>query len=122
MMNLFAQTDRLPFCCGVVEIGNMERCEDEDYYDEYDAAQRTFSVESASELLSELKDYYQSGIVFQIWFKRGKIDYRGNLADTFDNEDVREEVLKIPGVQKLHTGINPNSSNEIEGYMWVNRK
>lgn len=113
-------------CCGVQNLGKFEEF-DEDTDNEYgesfwDTPDSTHTGETWEDVLADVKREHSEGYVMTAWFVREKVSYKGDLAKTFLHNDLRLLVQQIPGVVSLGAHINPNTGNEIDGYMWINRK
>lgn len=110
-MTVFAGLFDTPGCCGVVQITDMGFSEpDTDWNAE---------AETWPELLAKLMDFTDKGIVFQIWFV-DRVNWDGSSSGRYDAGDLRDLVRDIPGVVSLGVFTNPNTSNFIDGYQWVN--
>lgn len=101
------------FCCGHWEIG--EFTEDKDYH--YDS----LGGETPEEFLASIKNEVPNGQVLSIWFVKFK-RFDDSLEKNWIFPEYRDAVRKIPGVKRLGTHINPNTGNQIDGYLWVNKK
>lgn len=65
----------------------------------------------------EFEDQYEGSQVFFFWFKKTR-DYRGDLPENWEFEELRQELLKEDKVTCLGEFDNSNSNNHLIGYMW----
>lgn len=93
------------FCCGVLQIGSFS-----EYSNEY-------SKDTPQELIAAVNSA-NKGYFIQAWFVR-LLDFEDKLNEEYQNAELRDYVKNMPNVKHLGTTINPNSDNEIDGYMWL---
>lgn len=113
----FAHTMYTAGCCGVVQITHMQAHES----DESDDTMATYEGDTWEEVLNNITQDVDEGFVMQVWFVE-RVDWNGARPGRWDASDLRDLVRNIEGVVYLGEFKNPNTSNFIDGYQWVNKQ
>jgi hypothetical protein len=111
----FAHVNYTSGCCGVAQITNMQSHES-------DLSEDTMiEVEGDdwAEVLNKITYGVDHGLVLQVWFVE-RCNWDGFRSGRWDATELRDLVRNIPGVVSLGEFCNPNTSNFIDGYQWVN--
>lgn len=106
-MYLNFSMDRLPYCCGAYEIGNLNITQNADRY-------ASNSVQIDDQLGTQLLSKSDGRAVF-VNFVRVYDDDSGSFDDEFECQEALDQFLKYKGCIDLGTWINPGSGNEIHG-------
>lgn len=105
-------------CCGVNEVYNFT--DEGDVY--WDPEHCEIRGNSFQELLANLQNNVEEGLVLHIWFKKSP-KFNGDFTgQKWHWDGLRKLVRQIPDVKHIARTINPNSKNMIDGYAWVNKK
>ena len=113
MTTTYANVNRLPWCCGVLEAGYFRS----DSTREITSACRV--GETPEKLLTHIL-YKAAGYPVIFNFYR-EIEYHrdGEVCedDKYQAADLRKEVMKHPQAKNLATFVNPNSGNRVDSWM-----
>lgn len=120
------RTGRLPYCCGVTEVGefctNMHtKAQIERSIGTYNHAEGWYpTMEEAHKGALTYILNNAGPLAVQFWFYKS-CDYKGSFDDQeYTEKGFREVVRAHPGVIELAEYVNPNSNNMINGYMILN--
>lgn len=114
MKYLGFEIDQVPFCCGVMEMGNFDdRADVVDFMGNAVSA-RTHRGAARKALRLAFKDREKFAI--QAWFKRPK-RFDGSLEPKYEFDELRQVFKNHKRAIHLGCYINPNSGNEIDGYL-----
>lgn len=110
----------LPNCCGVFEVGDFE------LHTVYEDTIKRYK-NSYEGYVDDEKTAYQNAFVrllagdgdrpIQFWFVRYKDEDTEEFDDEYHHDTFRRMVQDHKGVIHLGTYINPNTGNEIDGYL-----
>ena len=113
MITNFANTHRLPWCCGIIEAG---------YFKNFDRATshvNDISAKTTEELLTKILERWEGYPILFNFYR--EIDYedrdRSYESDDYEASDLRELVMKHPNAKHLANFINPNSGNRVDSWM-----
>lgn len=122
MRHLYWSVDRLPFCCGVLEIGEMEVCRHED--DDHEMYSWDDLGESDDAPLDRALDKILDGadgrpVLFNFVRSLRYDKKKGQLVltRTFDADAFRRIVMAHPCCYNLGKTINPGTKNQIHMLM-----
>jgi hypothetical protein len=115
------QVDRLPYCCGVYEVGNFytNTCGDANFarypneYRQYIHDDPKSAHEAALKKL--LEDY--PNFCLQFWFYK-PADFLGSYDNSeYVENEFRELIKAHPNCTELAEYVNKNSGNMVNGFM-----
>ena len=107
-MSYSCNLNQVPYCCGMIEVGNFGDASDHDDGDMLDE-------DSWEELLQEILATSKGRPVLFNFVKFK--DWQGSFNKTYDASELRELVQKHPNVMHIWKGINPGSQNRIDSYI-----
>lgn len=112
---------RLPFCCGVYEVGNFStNAATDGYVEKHPTEYRNYkynSIEEANKAALEKILETQLNFCIQFWFYKPS-NYNGDYDDMEYTEDEFRQVVKAhPNCVELAEYVNKNSGNMINGFM-----
>ena len=117
-------------CCLTQEVCNFRYSNTAGGYYTFISGQGDTHAAAAADAIAQLKskvqnaghgdfkNQYDGSQVFFFWFKKPR-DYKGNFADQWEYEELRQELLKQDNVTELGEFLNSNSDNKLLGYMWT---
>lgn len=115
------QVTRLPYCCGVYEVGNFHTRQVSEesinkYPREYGHCKYDNAKDAAAAKLKDLIAEYPN-FALQFWFYKAS-DYKGSYEDSEYTENVFREAVKAhPNCKELAEYVNKNSGNMINGFI-----
>ena len=122
-----ADCHQMPNCCGAYELGYFQDDVQERHLRQYN---RYGEGETKQEAWKNFLSKLAKGYSYQFWFVRAAEwddeieEYAEELNDEYSHKELMEVVMQYPGAMKIAGPyINPNSGNEIQGWIiFINKE